>query len=474
MKHSTFIKEATESILTDIAVNSNQLMGQSKTNFLSTGLFLQLPIEIEAIQSDHMERQKHLQLDQLVDLFSSNLSTDRTKVIFTFLYADEKHLKHILRVIKYNLLIFTFHYIKQIQHVVRKHGTQVQEATMFKLVKTKENPFYLIDLANNYAVNYSVKELIDTTPSLKVQWKGFDAMIPTYDPTITTEAQILHSLADKASTCTVAEVTGNLVKVETTDLTYITEEKLPATSRSYGTSQSADTVDLATAALADRLTSSISSSTKGTAVGEVFKQLFDAVEVNVKWFEDFKRSFNNIVHYKTDTSHSSWASLSNTYRHIYTAPTEINEDPKVKLIISIDSSGSMHTEDLQKLLYMIKDKSKNILECRVLIHTSAVIQSFIIKHDYDLQLNPEFKTAFSVRHASGGTSHKDVFQHIQDMEIVNPEEYVYMSLSDNYSDIETFVPKFPIMKKLSTYWLTPSDGRQLNTGIVGGTTITLP
>jgi hypothetical protein len=134
----------------------------------------------------------------------------------------------------------------------------------------------------------------------------------------------------------------------------------------------------------------------------------------------------------------------------------------------------MHTEDLQKLFHLIKSVSTKIEFCRVIIHTSAVIKVFDLQDDEDIQSHPDFEAAFGQRHASGGTSHACVFENISSWCSNSVTDYIYISLSDNYSDIESCIHKYPSIQRMTKYWLTPSDGRLLNTSIVGGTNIVTP
>ena len=122
----------------------------------------------------------------------------------------------------------------------------------------------------------------------------------------------------------------------------------------------------------------------------------------------------------------------------------------------------------------MKDKSKQIAEIHVLHHTSDVIAQFHLKHAQDIQLDKMFKTALGCRHGSGGTSHAAVFQAIQDLALKDPDQWIYISVSDNYSDIESVLPKYPVMAKVSKIWVKASDGRDLNSNLVPGLQVVLP
>jgi len=151
-----------------------------------------------------------------------------------------------------------------------------------------------------------------------------------------------------------------------------------------------------------------------------------------------------------------------------------NIQKKVRLILSLDTSASVHTSELQKVLSIIKENSTQIAECVVMHHTTDVIAQFHLRHTEDIQRDPQFKQALSCRIADGGTSHRAVFKAIKKLNIQNPEEWIYMAMSDFYSDVESVLPLYPEVTRLSTYWVGTSDGRALNPKLVPGIMVTMP
>jgi len=108
-------------------------------------------------------------------------------------------------------------------------------------------------------------------------------------------------------------------------------------------------------------------------------------------------------------------------------------------------------------------------------HTAAVIQQIAIEAT-DIEQTPEFIQAFATRSGDGGTSHLDCFhrtQKLADKGKIDPDTTIVLSFSDNYSDIEDCINKYPVMRQLDTYWIRDSNGRDINTRIAGGTNITI-
>jgi len=471
MTKEKFIKEFRREVLKEVVVDLNQVMGQSKTAFLSTGLFLELPIKIILEESDEVESTKKLDVQQLDELISVEVTDEAVEL--TILYADDKHLKHILKVSKKHTIYFTYQYLKSIQWIVRGYFSYAHEAKMFRLVQDREEPFYLIELANTLAINTFVKELLSQSSGLD-KWKTIDYIVNSWGKLEPAETIITQLDSTKLK---IKKFKGKFAKVTHTDLTYVTKQKDKAIDNgSFKGAQSIkkDDRDRTLAALAERIEESISTATKGTSIGTLFQQVFDEVKINVDWFKDFKRTFEVQVNHKTHESYQSWENIDSELRHIYKAPTEINADTKLKLIIAIDQSGSFHTEDLQKLLYVMKKKSKKINEVHVLIHTTDIIKEYHLNDEYDIKNDSMFREAFSTRHGSGGTSHKAVFDRAEQIMKNSKDELIFISLSDMYSDIESLIGNYPTLKKSHPIWLVTNDGREMNPKIVGGKQITLP
>ena len=474
MTPQEFIATTEKEIFSQMLRDTNELFGQSKAASLFISLFSTVRCKIVVEQCDDLEGPfKKLDLEDLTESVTTNIEGD--DITYRFFYKNEKHLKHLHKVATKYPMYFTYQYFKHIYTLLTLTSTQAHQAAMFRLVQDKEHPFYLIDLANTYAINKQVHRMLSIVGQTK-KWEQVKQLIQLYkNQELVTQAEILADMAQNAPDLRIQKARGKYTQVITPDLTYITETKVPAEqNKNFKGADSIDKQERSLVAISNQLHHSISTSTKGTAIGEVFQMVFDAIKVDVLWFDKLKRTLNTQVFNKTQNGYASWENLSATYRHIYTAPIQKSEDKKVKFIISIDTSGSMHTEDLQKIFGIMKDKSKQIAEIHVMHHTTDVVAQFHVKHAEDIQLDRMFKTAFGCRHADGGTSHKEVFNRIKELNLPDPEQWIYISVSDNYSDIESTINIYPIMQKITSVWVQTSDGRDLNPQIVKGTHVTLP
>lgn len=475
MEPIEFIQTTEKEIFSQMLRDTNELFGQSKAASLFISLFSTVRCKIALTQCDDLEGPfKKLDLDDLTESVTTNV--EGNDIIYRFFYKNEKHLKHLHKVACKYPMYFTYQYFKHIYSLLTLTQTDAHQAAMFRLVQDREHPFYLIDLANTYAINKQVHRMVSIVDQSK-KWEQVKDLIKLYpnNPNLTTQPEILADMAQQAPFLRIQKARGNYTQVITPDLTYITEPKVSANENpNFKGADSIDKQERSLVAISNQLHHSISTSTKGTAIGEVFQMVFDAIKIDVLWFDKLKKNINTQVFNKTNNGYASWENLSSTYRHIYKAPIQKSEDKKVKFIISIDQSGSFHTEDLQKIMGLIKDKSKQIAEIHVLHHTTDVIGQWHLKHNDDIQLDRMFKTALGTRSGTGGTSHKEVFNKIKELSLPDPEQWIYISVSDNYSDIESTINIYPIMKQISSIWVQTSDGKTLNPKLVSGLHVKLP
>jgi hypothetical protein len=162
----------------------------------------------------------------------------------------------------------------------------------------------------------------------------------------------------------------------------------------------------------------------------------------------------------TNTFRSQWSSLNITYRHKFKAPKAQYEDNKLSLILSIDHSGSVSTEGLQKLLYLISKQSKRITKLFVIIHDTEIVKEFTLESNTDISNDPAFQQALAHRFAVGGTSHSAVFARIDELlrtKQIDHKKSIYISFSDFYSDVPEVIKKYPSVKQLNPIWLNPEN-----------------
>jgi len=450
-------------IVQELAYLNNQIIGDKKTAFTALGLFLKLPIVIDVHQHPNTASDKKLQLDDLLKVVSCYTDTETQEMHFVFFYNNEKQLKHINKIVKKQTLYFAYLYLKEVQHILRKHYTAAFQSTLLKKYKQRDNPHFHVKLVCDIVAN-SIMHSIFKQSRLADGWNKITPYID-YRDEIPTEIELIKEFKATSYKCKPVTNSDRFVEYEINGFTYILPKQLLQGSTEH---------DIQTQNLANAIINVIRTNSKGTHGADAMIESFESIKTDAAWFDKLKGTIINTIYNKTNKHDRSWKNLKRTYRHIFKAPADVHADNKVNIIVSIDQSGSIEIADMQKLLGIFESQSHKIAELTVIIHDVDVAYTTNIKSDFDISESPKFREALSKRYASGGTSHKPTFEYIQDMNINSPKDYIYICMSDMYSDIENEWAKYPILRKLTTFWLSPQNTREIDTKQFGGTNIKLP
>ena len=465
MTEEEFLKDTEDFVYKEVAKNTNLLLGKDKTASLSTGLFLNLPIEIKLTKSYAPIPKLYKELKSFMNYFGAYTKLDDTvNVYFTFTYHDEKDLKAISNHLHRHGIFLAFAYLHEVQHILRKHITTSYNSMMLRIAGDVPDAHSIVNIAEDHAINYSLKDLFKISPSqsIKNAWASIEEVVyygAKYHDEQLSDIEILKKLIKDPppSRAKMSDLLDKITSGGKDTLQPSEAESQSGIENGEGKTDKCSTVsddfDRSIADLSDSLKDIIESSTKGTTAGDLFADLFSSIKVETGWFKKIKASFKRKVYYMTHDYTTNWANLNNTFRRIYKSPKKNFVDDQVNIVLSVDHSGSMATEDLQKLLYLMESESKRIGSLTVLIHDTRIVKEFVIESEFDIAKSPEFKEALATRYVSGGTSHECVFEHIQQMKFEDVNKVIYMSFSDNYSDIEQTVFNYPIMRKLTNYWI---------------------
>jgi len=205
--------------------------------------------------------------------------------------------------------------------------------------------------------------------------------------------------------------------------------------------------------------------TRGEGSVGTLSELGVDYRVPIDWFKHLKGSIFNIVQRYTSHSEPTWGRLKNKFRHVAPMPGRLYYEKELAAVISIDQSGSMSDEDLEKINYVVTQLSKKTVFSEVLLHDTGVASRKRFTQKSPLTIR-DFVTK---RVACGGTSHKEVFQILEEIKDEFQGKLIYISFSDNWSDIEQ-VWDADIFKNISAYWITTDED---NTVDVDGMQISL-
>lgn len=469
MNKSQFIYDSSRFIFKEVAKGVNQLCGLSKTSNMIANLLVNLPLKVEArfIEDLPKPSKKLNALDEYVHAYIKH--DDSTSVYIAFFYSDEKYFTRMMKAINKHPEFFVYLYMREALKIVRLMNTKTHYFMMSGIIK-HNNPsispnyhYRLSQYACNYAVNSTIKEL-------------FQATTLSYKFNTIAEGQQYNSKYDKMSEM---DILKDLIEIDPSAVPHPTKID-PQFSYDEWANQIFDCTDnpvLKDEALLTDLGESVSTQlaemSRGGGSASIFAEFFSAKKVKTGWFKKLVAKFTTDVYNMTNNFRSEWSSLNITYRHKFKAPKTKYEDNKLSVVLSVDHSGSVSTDGLQKLLYLFEKHSTKITQLFVLIHDTEVVKEFKLESDFDIKSNPKFSEALAHRFAVGGTSHYDVFKKIDKMledKVIDPNKTIYVSFSDNYSDIPKSWAEFPRLKRLSTTFLSPI---QNPVNVAGTTDITM-
>lgn len=454
MTPSEFTHNASHYIFKEVAKNVNMLCGLSKTSSMIANLFANLPLQVETryIEEQPKPSKKLNALDEFVHAYIKH--DDSTKVYIAFFYKSEKQLERIYKAIEKHPEFFAYLYMREALKLTRLMNTVTHYRMMSSIIK-HNNPsipvsmhYRLSQTACNFVVNDVIKKLFEGSQLSSKLHRILEGQ--SYDQVYSnmTETEVIKHLIkiDPLAKPAITKLDENFSYDEWSN------EVFSLTDNPIDANESIETD------LGESISTHLANMAKGNGSSAIFAEFFQAKKVKTGWFKKLAAKFTREVYHMTNTFTSQWSSLNVTYRHKFKAPNCRYEDNSLAVVLSIDHSGSVSTDGLQKLLYLFEKHSKKITKLFVLIHDTEIVKEFNIESDFDIKTNPNFTTALAHRFAVGGTSHYKVFKRIDQMikdKLINPDKTIYISFSDNYSDIPKSWKSFPNLQKIRTTFLSP-------------------
>jgi len=466
MTKQEFLIELKAIVITGMVKEVNIMLGASKAAFLSTSLLLKLQPTFVAIESPYARLPKASTIEDLDEIFKAYIPIDDPSLlVFEIAYDSKKTIKRALKLAEKHTAYFAFHYIKHLHATLAQVNTTAYVQAMIKQVAGKEHPFLLASAV----IDRSMSDMaLKTLAAAGVNTRPYENVIEHMETT--NIAEELELLASAMESKVITKIPGYIRKLRIKPIDNIAELLEVVANHGQGQGEFGYQQGQRTASvivdLSQALNHTLSSSCKGTAVGDLMATSFEANHIDALWFDDLTKTVLSSVIEKSNEGYASWGNLSKTKRHLYHSPVRINTDHKLQLYVTIDQSGSVSTGDLQKILSVFEQYSHLISQAVVMHHTASVIQQYELDDSYgELIDHPEFKAAFACRHGDGGTSHGDcvkrIAKHITKNNI-DPERAIWLSFSDGYSDLEDVcMTEHSIMDKLEKFFIRDSRGRNI-------------
>lgn len=213
---------------------------------------------------------------------------------------------------------------------------------------------------------------------------------------------------------------------------------------------------------------------KGTGMNKIMANIGMPIEIDMQWEEKIIRYVDDMTN--LSSSHKSmktWARINNYTRHITTLPgrKEIPEsNPTIYLMF--DQSGSMGNHIIRKINYVIEYFYKKKYKINVFVHDWAESAEDVDVYEFKLSAGnmdingyTTLDQLVSSRIRSGGTSHKGVFDIMQQyFEEIKSGSKKYNShyvliASDLYSDIEEIYKKYEWVNILGKNVMALTDSK---------------
>lgn len=188
---------------------------------------------------------------------------------------------------------------------------------------------------------------------------------------------------------------------------------------------------------------------KGDIDAKLVRYLESLFDVNIVWEEILRQA---LKYYAKSPETRTWT-RKNLYIPHYRVPGYGDDCNEVNtLIIAVDLSGSISDKDFGKFVSIICEASKFYKKLIVLPHEVSVSEVITLQNT-----NP--KASFDkVRQMTGGggTSHEDVFDHIEDIYMAGSDLISsVVFLTDFYSDVEQIYSRYKFLRDMETVWVVP-------------------
>lgn len=458
-----------------------KLLNFKENDFTSFGLFLHLPIKISLNKIKNIPEKefssKNQNLVSFLKYFSgySKIEDNKFVINFSFLYTTQNDLEFInnsfeLKIIK-QYLIFT--YLKELQHILRRHYSP-STISIHKLIINKDisNINEFIKLAFDYAVTYPLIDLMGNS-TFKDDLIDVVFYNKYYADNQMSEISILKDLLKDSDNVDIKQTENSNSNIENNIIshqdTIISKHKIKEDSLDNDNINDIETnmtIENEVENIANILTMFIEEKQKGYNTQNILKTLGGVIKVKSDWVKEILNSLLSITRDITHQYSSTWSSLKNQYRKIGLFPTKKYLRRTTYLYISIDQSGSMSDIELRKINYLLTIIAKKVSYLNIIIHDYDIVKTFQFGNKSNLKYNIKLNDIIHNRYTNGGTSHSMVFKYLDD-NINNKDikESIYISFSDNFSDIETCYFKFKQIKRIKKFWV--STNKKLPSNIKG-------
>ena len=453
------VKHTLEATLcTELAKSLNTMIGVNKTAAASIGLMLNLPIKVELrkLTTPVKVSAKKAAIHDSVTAYLKH--DDALSVTFAFYYSEDKQISKFVSMVgkPKSYIYLSYLYAREMMRVSLRHNTLSHYQFISRSLQDVpvQDRLFLTNTASYYVVNKYIYQLMAAS---SISSKDMDLV---FKYQLYTEAYDSYDMLQ-----ILKEVKINYSYNQLDDGSFILGETVYNNHELVNDEFDNHIVDIG-----ESLQNTIKMYSRGTASAEIFGEVFKAKAIKVSWFKRLKKAFNRTVYYKTQDFTSTWSSLNSTYRQHFKSPSKKFSKSKLDVVLSIDHSGSVTTQELQRIAGLIEGNKKHISTITVLLHDTEIIKQYTLFGE-DITKDSDFRDALLTRVGCGGTSHYHIAEYLAS-NVEDMDKTIYMSFSDNMSDIPKAFAKFPKLRGLEKIWICSIADNPIPAE-VGGTNIEL-
>jgi hypothetical protein len=400
-------------------------------------------------------------------VFSKDVGMSWDDFFKQMVHNNGKHYQHMV----------AFVYLHEAMHILMKHFDYYLNQSYYGIVSQirpefkEEQISQLLNHAFDYWINAYLLEKANQRSVIHQFKENPDQFSGLYDPNLSpnnnnmTQQEIVVKLAEEADIKTepLLDADGNQwgeitsITIHGNTSTTITVDGNHALN-GEGDVDSPDSNVQEVGEVLDNTRRDLLEKSRGAGNAGAFKELGVDYSVPVDWFKHLKSSLFTLSQKYTQHYDQTWSKLKNKMRHIAPMPGRIHYEKEMAVIVSIDQSGSMSDADLEKINYVVTQLAKKSVFTEILLHDTNVAERKRFQGK-KFQGIREFVTN---RVACGGTSHKEVFDIVREIkDEKKSRKLIYISFSDNYSDIEN-VYNPETFNGLPAYWIMTTGGHPVN------------
>ncbi len=489
---NSFIKRFEEDFYLRIRNYINSFLKLDTNNITSLGLFLQLPINISLTKvqtlpiKEFADKKFNLDLIKFLQYFSAYTIVQKENekvefaVHFSFLYQNEQDLETLLENLNLEIIrkFLSFAYLHELQHILRRHTTKttisiydgVVQNYIRKYKKQNIDTDLLINSAFDYAINYPLIELVYDKEFQNII-KSISLYNKSYHSRQMSEITILEDLLSKIDEIEMESQKSKgkdgrkNEEIETSTITIkskdgeeqkLTSHKLTKHQTPNENIEDMQEMEREAVNIANSIAKFIEEKQKGDYSQSTLSKLGSVIKVKSDWVKEL---LNQIYIITRDITHqyiSTWGSLKNQYRKIGLFPNKKFLKKMTFIYVSIDQSGSMSDVELRKINYILIQIAKKVNYLNILIHDIEISRIFQFgskgeNRDKKIDLTEFIQN----RYTHGGTSHEAIFQYLdENLKKKDISQSIYISFSDNQSDIEECYYKYKTIQKIRKFWIT--------------------